>query len=57
MARTKKSDYSGTPYQKKNERILILENAIKQAISYLDTFKVAEAKAELITAWMRETNL
>lgn len=57
MARTKKSDYSGTPYQKKNERIVILENAIKQAIAYLDTFKVAEAKAELITAWMRETNL
>lgn len=57
MARTKKSNYTGTPYQKKNDRIKILEDGVKLAINFLDNGEVKEAKIALIHVWMKETNL
>lgn len=57
MARTKKSKFQGSGYQKAIERIAILENATKEAIQQLDNFQVKETKATLLAAWIRETNL
>lgn len=57
MARTKKSSFEGSGYQKLNERILILENAIKNAIDYLNHYKIQDAQGELLAAWIREQNL
>lgn len=63
MARTKKSNFTGTGYQKLNERLTILENSIQEAIRILDDpnnpypIRVSEAKQSLIAAWIREVNL
>lgn len=61
MAKTKKSNFKGSGYQKALERIAILENATKEAIDHLDKIttipKVAEAKQILLAAWIREVNL
>lgn len=57
MARTKKSKFSGTGYQKLNERIAILENTIKNALIHLSNNDVQEANRELWAGWTRESNL